>query len=80
MEFLSNLITTALIFAIICAFLCSIIQGYSGFGGGLIMVPIMALLFDPVLGIALSALPFFLGMLLIIPRSINNVNWGEVMI
>ena len=42
------------------------------------MVPIMALLFDPVLGIALSALPFFLGMLLIIPRSINNVNWGEV--
>lgn len=79
LEFFTNLITTALIFAVLCAFLCAVIQGYSGFGGGLIMVPIMALLFDPVLGIALSALPFFLGILLIIPRSISDVNWSEVL-
>ena len=47
-------------------------------GGGLMIVPCMAILFGPVAGIALVAIPFFFGMLVIIPRTIGHVNWREV--
>ena len=43
------------------------------------VVPIMVLLFDPVIGISLAAFPFFLGVLVIVPRAIGHVNWIEVL-
>ncbi|MDC0196679.1 hypothetical protein OAJ93_03630, partial [Gammaproteobacteria bacterium] len=66
-EITINILSFELILALICLFFCAIVQGYSGFGGGLMIVPIMALLFGPVTGIALVAIPFFFGMLVIIP-------------
>ena len=77
-EIPDNLLSFELTIAFFCLFFCAIVQGYSGFGGGLMIVPIMAILFDPVTGIALVAIPFFFGMLVIIPRAINYVNWREV--
>ena len=73
-----NLFSFELITAFLCLFICAIVQGYSGFGGGLMIVPIMALLFGPVMGIALVAIPFFFGMLVILPRALPDVNWREV--
>ena len=77
-EITINILSFELILALLCLFFCAIVQGYSGFGGGLMIVPIMALLFGPVAGIALVAIPFFFGMLVIIPRAIGHVNWREV--
>lgn len=73
-----NLFSLELTIAVIILFLCAVIQGYSGFGGGILVVPIMALLFDPVTGIALLCIPIFIGMLIIVPRAIPHVNWREV--
>ena len=73
-----NLLSFELIMAFLCLLFCAIVQGYSGFGGGLMIVPLMALLFGPVTGIALVAIPFFFGMLFIVPRALAQVNWREV--
>ena len=77
-EILLSLFSLELTIAAILLMLCAVIQGYSGFGGGILVVPLMALLFDPVTGIALLCIPFFIGMLIIVPRVISHVNWREV--
>ncbi|MBR86917.1 MAG: hypothetical protein CMM29_09010, partial [Rhodospirillaceae bacterium] len=44
------------------------------------IVPIMALLFDPVTGIALATIPVLAGLAIMIPRAISYVTWREVSI
>jgi len=78
-EIFADIFSIKLMLAAVCLFFCAIVQGYSGFGGGLMVVPIMVLLFDPVIGIALAAIPFFVGVLVIVPRAIGQVNWIEVL-
>ena len=78
-EIFADIFSIKLMLAALCLFFCAIVQGYSGFGGGLMVVPIMVLLFDPVIGIALAAIPFFVGVLVIVPRAIGQVNWIEVL-
>ena len=62
-EITINILSFELILALLCLFFCAIVQGYSGFGGGLMIVTIMALLFGPVTGIALVAIPLFLSLI-----------------
>ena len=77
-DILANHFSLELGLAVFLLFFCAVIQGYSGFGGGVLVVPIMAMLFDPVTGIALLCIPFFIGMLFIVPGAIKDVNWREV--
>ena len=44
------------------------------------IVPIMALLFDPVTGIALATIPVLAGLAIMILRAISYVTWREVSI
>ena len=44
------------------------------------IVPIMALLFDPVTGIALATIPVLAGLAIMIPRAMSYVTWREVSI
>ena len=70
-EIFTQIISIELGIAFLVIFFCSIVQGYSGFGGGLMIVPIMALLFDPVTGIALATIPVLAGLAIMIPRAIS---------
>ena len=79
-EIFTQIISIELGIAFLVIFFCSIVQGYSGFGGGLMIVPIMALLFDPVTGIALATIPVLAGLAIMIPRAIGYVTWREVSI
>jgi hypothetical protein len=78
-DIILSLFSFELMIAFLCLFICAIVQGYSGFGGGLMIVPIMAILFSPITGIGLVAIPFFFGMMIILPRALADVNWREVM-
>ena len=79
-EIFTVVISVELGIAFLVIFFCSIVQGYSGFGGGLMIVPIMALLFDPVTGIALATIPVLAGLIIMIPGAISHVTWREVSI
>ena len=79
-EIFTEFVSIELGIAFLVIFFCSIVQGYSGFGGGLMIVPIMALLFDPVTGIALATIPVLAGLAIMIPRAMSYVTWREVSI
>lgn len=69
---------TTLFLGAIAAFLASIIQGYSGFGGGLVIVPVLAILFSPLEAISITAVAALLGNLLLTRSAAKHVNWREV--
>jgi uncharacterized membrane protein YfcA len=81
MQFLSSLwIYTPLEFALALATVMAggIVRGYTGFGSGLVMVPLLALLWGPVEALAtMTGLGTF-ATLQLIPRAIPLTNWRDV--
>ena len=59
------------------AFLASAMTAYTGFGGGLILVPAFAILFGPIQGIAIAALCGVIGQAQLIPNAVRNARWRE---
>ena len=60
-------------------FIGGLIQGYTGFGGGTISVPILVILFGPVVAIGIITPVYILGATTILPSAIENVDWKEVL-
>ena len=60
-------------------FIGGLIQGYTGFGGGTISVPILVILFGPIAAIGIITPIYIFGALAILPKAIKNVNWTEVL-
>lgn len=57
---------------VLACFAATAVQGYTGFGGGLIAVPLMTILFGPVEGIAVAALGSIVGMAQLLPDAVRN--------
>jgi uncharacterized membrane protein YfcA len=57
---------------VLACFTATAVQGYTGFGGGLIAVPLMTILFGPVEGIAVAALGSIIGMAQLLPNALRN--------
>ena len=69
----------SLMISLIIVFIGGLIQGYTGFGGGTISVPILVLLFGPIAAIGIITPIYIFGALAILPKAIKNVNWSEVL-
>ena len=68
----------SLLLAGITAVVSGMVQGYSGFGGGLVIVPILAVLLSPLEAIAITAIAGFAGNLMLIPDAMKKAHWPEV--
>ena len=64
--------------AALAAFLSFIVQGYSGFGGGVIVVPILAFIFGPLEAVAINVIPSFLANISLVPSLVKDTNWREL--
>ena len=64
--------------ALLTALVSGVARGYSGFASGLILVPIFALLFGPIEGVAIAAVASFFGGLQLLPRAIKVSDWKEL--
>ena len=62
-------------FLIVCA--GGVVRGFTGFGSGLVMAPLLALLWGPVEAIAVMTLLGITSSLQILPRAIPLANWKE---
>ena len=71
---LRNLLVSALIL-----FIGGIIQGYTGFGGGTISVPVLVIFFGPVAAIGIITPVYIFGAATILPKAIKNIDWTEVL-
>lgn len=78
MEILAPLLTGQFALAVVITLLSGFTYGFAGFGGGLTMVPLMALLYWPAEGVILSSfLPVVTGAVGL-PGVLPHVRWREV--
>ena len=77
-QFFTEILDRDLVLGMFVGFSATTIQGYAGFGGGLIFVPLMTILFGPIEGIAVAALAGFTGQLQLLPNAIRNATRQEV--
>ena len=59
-------------------FISGSIQGYSGFGGGTVSVPILVILFGPITAVGIITPVYILGAAAILPNALRSVDWKEV--
>ncbi len=59
------------------AFLAATMTAYAGFGGGLVIVPLLAVLLGPIQGIAIAAICGVVGQAQLIPNAVRNAQWTE---
>ena len=79
LEIIAEITLKSLMISLIIVFIGGLIQGYTGFGGGTISVPILVLLFGPITAIGIITPIYIFGALVILPKAIINVNWSEVL-
>ena len=75
MEFLTLEISVA--FA--TSLLSGLIRGYTGFASGLFLVPIFAIIFGPIEGIAIAAIVSSIGGIQLLPKALKAADWGVLM-
>jgi uncharacterized protein len=59
------------------AFLAAAMTAYAGFGGGLVIVPLFAILFGPIQGIVIAAICGMIGQAQLVPNAAMNARWSE---
>ena len=77
LEIFRDVLDFSLLLGAIATFVGGAVQGYSGFGGGPIIVPILAILFYPLEAIAIVAISGLTGNLYLWPKAIPRTNWSE---
>lgn len=55
-----------------------LMAGYAGFGGPLILVPVLAFLFSPLEAIGMTAICATVALLALFPNAAKNAHWPEV--
>ena len=78
MDILSNVLSFNLLLAAFAVFPSGMIQGYAGFGGALVAVPFLAILFDPVTGFAMILFVVLFGQGTHFFKATKSADWHEV--
>ena len=73
-----NIGDVALVSALGIAVLNGLIQGYTGFGGALLMVPLLSVLYSPVEAIAMVCIAIFFGSAQLYPMAVRQAVWREL--
>ena len=78
MNILSDVLSFNLLLAAFAVFPSGMIQGYAGFGGALVAVPFLAILFDPVTGFAMILFVVLFGQGTHFFKAAKSADWHEV--
>tara|TARA_E500000178_G_scaffold352898_1_gene417425 strand:+ start:1530 stop:1745 length:216 start_codon:yes stop_codon:yes gene_type:complete len=66
-----------IMFSIVIALFSGLIRGYTGFASGLLLIPLFAILFGPIEGIALAAIVSSSGGVQLIPSALKSIYWPD---
>lgn len=77
MEVFENLLSLreALVFAI--ALFSGVVHGYTGFGGAVLMVPLLSLIFPPIVAVSTMIITVFIGQLPLVWQARQITQWRE---
>ncbi len=77
-ELITPLLDGHLAIAAVVAVAAGILHGYTGFGGALLMVPLLSLLFGPIEAIVVTVLSGVFGLIPLVPGALKIVRWREI--
>jgi uncharacterized membrane protein YfcA len=78
-EVFAEAFTVSFVYAAVVFAVAGVMHGYTGgFGSGLFAVPLLALLFGPVGGIAVGSLTSLLGSAQLVPAAMRLVSWRHM--
>lgn len=79
---MSDLLTEVLVFDLVLAgafgLFSGFIHGYTGFGGALVLAPLITILFGPVEAVALVAISTVMGSIRLFPKAMKIARWREM--
>ena len=73
-----DLLTLEFAFASGIAILGGLIYGFAGFGGGITMVPLLALVYDLPSAVAIVGMSVTIGAAQLVPQGVRSANWRTV--
>lgn len=65
-------------FAVLIVALAGLVRGYGGFGGGLVTIPLLTLIYGPVESYAMAAIIAVIGYVQLAPRAVKVADWSEL--
>lgn len=68
-----------LFFAMLAVFVAGVLRGFSGFGVGMVLVPILSLLYSPMVAVVTVVLLEIIPSIQLVPGSIAHCDWRSVM-
>ncbi len=77
-DFFADLLTVELALASGIAVLGGLIYGFGGFGGGLTMVPLLALVYGLPAAVAIVGMSVTIGATQLVPNGLRNADWRSV--
>ncbi len=77
-EFIADLFVIETLFAVGIVVLGGIMHGFTGWGGGLVMMPLMSLLYDPTEALFIIATGGLILSAQMYPAAIRTANWPEM--
>ena len=75
---LSDLFNIELVIGLVVAFFNGLIHGYTGFGGALLIVPVLTFLYGPVEAIGISCIIAIVGGVRLVFETSRQANWREL--
>jgi uncharacterized membrane protein YfcA len=75
---LIDLFTLHFVIAFGIVILGGIMHGYTGWGGGIVMMPLMTLIFSPIDSLAMICIGGLLTSIQLYPRAVRTANWGDM--
>ena len=61
--------------AIFTVFAAGVVRGFSGFGDGLVMIPLLSILYGPPQAVAIGFFTGFIGVLFMAPKAWSQTVW-----
>lgn len=77
-DLLAEVLVIDLAIAGLFGILSGFIHGYTGFGGALVLAPLLAILFGPVEAVALVAISTVMGSIRLFPQAMKIARWREM--
>ncbi len=68
-----------IVLIVAAASVSGVVSGYAGFGGGLLLVPMMVWIVTPVDAAVMAALSSSVSLLFLVPSAAKSATWSEVM-
>ena len=75
---LPHLFNFGLVIGVVIAFFNGLIHGYTGFGGALLIVPVLTFLYGPVEAIGISCIIAIIGGVRLVFETSRQANWREL--